>query len=394
MVQSFAPANNSAPPPPEPSGQPEDHDLEDHLDEDPNLLDGLRNGNLPGWLRTAAAVAWRVLIVVAALVVLGMGVARFKVIIVPLLVSMLLAAAFSPPVRWLAKHGVPMLLATWAVLLSAAGLVIGGGWLLAPPLAAGFTDVGAALGEAYVEAKDWLAEGPVGLTPDDIAETETQIVERLRSVVQTDLPSRAGVAVEVVTGFFLTLVISFFYIKDGRRIRDGLVRLFPAHDRRRALAALQRAWSVLRRYLLGVVVVGAADAAIIGLGLVLIGVPHVVPVMVLTFLAAFFPLVGAIFAGAVATLLALAAGGIGDALLVIGLTVIVQQLDGDLIAPVVYSHALDLHPLTILIALTAGTVTAGIIGAFLAVPVLALIVAVTDAWREAGDREPARAAAA
>jgi predicted PurR-regulated permease PerM len=127
-----------------------------------------------------------------------------------------------------------------------------------------------------------------------------------------------------------------------------------------------------------------ADAIIIGIGLLIIGVPHVLPVMVLTFLAAFFPLVGAIFAGAVATLLALASGGIADALLVVGLTVLVQQVDGDVIAPVVYSRAVSLHPLAVLIALTVGAISAGIIGAFLAVPTLAVAVAVVKAWQETG----------
>ncbi len=348
-------------------------------------IDGLRDGTVPAWLQTTAAVAWRLLIVIAAVVALGAVFSRLQVIVVPLLVAMLIAAAFAPPVRWLAGRGLPPLLATWIMILVSVAVVAGAGWLLTPPLVAGFSDLGAAVGDAYADVKVWLVEGPLQLDQADVDDTEAQIVDRITRVVETDLPSRAGLLVEILTGFFLTLVIAFFYVKDANRFRDGFVRMFPKHDRRRALAAFARAWAVLRRYLLGVVVVGAADAVIIGIGLAIIGVPHVVPVMVITFLAAFFPLIGAIFAGGVAALLALASGGLTDALLVVGLTIVVQQLDGDLIAPMVYSRAVALHPLTVLIALTAGAVLAGIVGAFLAVPVLAVVMATTTAWREEGE---------
>lgn len=264
-------------------------------------------------------------------------------------------------------------------MIAASLLVLAGAaWYLAPSLADGFADLGSAVEEAYDDLQDWMIEGPLGLDRADVVETENQIVEKAR-----------GLVVEVVTGFFLTLVVAFFYVKDGPEIRNGLVRLFPKRDRRRALRSFRRGLWVIQRYLLGVVVVGAADAVVIGVGLFIIGVPHILPVMVLTFLAAFFPLVGAVFAGGVAALLALAAGGVTDALLVVGPTVPVQQIDGDVIAPVVYSRAVSLHPLAVLIALTVGAISAGIIGAFLTVPALAVAVAVVGTWKETADSPPA-----
>ena len=350
-----------------------------------HFVETLREGTVPLWLRTAAALAWRLVVIAIALVALTTLVSRFQVIIVPLMIAVLIAAVFARPVRWLSGKGVPPLLATWLMILASAALVAAATWFLAPRLIDGFSDLGSAVEESYVDVKDWLVNGPLGLDSGDVEDTETQLVERARSFVQADLPSSARLVVDIVTGFFLTLVIAFFYVKDGPRIRNGLVRLFPKHDRRRAIRSFHRGLWVVERYLLGVVVVGAADAIIIGIGLAVIGVPHVVPIMALTFLAAFFPLVGAIFAGAIATLLALAAGGMSDALLVVGLTVLVQQVDGDVIAPVVYSRAVSLHPLAVLIALTAGAVTAGIVGALLAIPTLAVATAVVTTWRQTGD---------
>jgi len=370
-----------------------DKTLRNSADQSPHIIESWRDGNVPSWLQTAAAFAWRVLVVAAALVALGASVSYFQVVVIPLLVAAMIAAVFVTPVRWLVRKGLAPLLATWIMIMAGLLVLVAAGWYLAPRLADGFADLGSAVAEAYDDLKDWTVDGPLGLDRADIVETESQLADRARSLVQTDLATRAGVVVEVVTGFFLTLVVAFFYVKDGPQIRNGLIRLLPRRDRRRALRSFHRGLWVIQRYLLGVVVVGAADAAIIGIGLVIIGVPHVLPVMVLTFLAAFFPLVGAVLAGGVATLLALASGGVTDALLVVGLTVLVQQVDGDVIAPVVYSRAVSLHPLAVLIALTVGAISAGIIGAFLAVPTLAVVVAVVSTWQETGDSPSAEPAA-
>lgn len=346
-----------------------------------HVLDAIRDGQVPSWLRTAAAVGWRLLVVCAVVFVAAAVVSRFQVIVVPLIVALLIAAFLAPPVRWMERRGVHSLVATWIVILAGAALVAGLGWLIVPRLAAGFNDFGTALTEAYQDSRAWLIEGPLALDPADVQDTEDRIAHRFRQLAETGLTTRATLIVDVITAIFLTLVITFFYVKDGPAFRDKILGLVPEEDRRRARAALHEGWWVTQRYLLAVVVVGAVDAVIIGAGLAVIGVPHVLSLMALTFLAAFFPLVGAIFAGGVAAMLALGAGGVSDALLVIGLTVIVQQVDGDVVAPLVYSRAVDLHPLAVLLALTAGAVIGGIIGAFLAVPALAVTLAVARTWR-------------
>ncbi len=341
--------------------------------------DGYR---VPGWLATTAAYGWRLLVVAAVTALLAAIVTRLQVIVIPLLLALFIAAVLGPPAAWLRKRGIPSLAATWLVILLATAVVAGMAWMLVPRLVGAFGDVGMAAGESYAEVRTWLIEGPIGLDPATVDDVESTVAERARNFVQNGLPARAGLVLEIITAAFLTLVVAFFYIKDGHAFRDKVVGVLKDRDQERARDSLATGWSVLQRYLAGVLVVGLADAILIGIGLAIIGVPLVFSLAALTFFAAFFPLVGAIFAGGMATLLALASGGPTDALLVLGLTVLVQQLDGDIIAPMVYSRAVNLHPLGILLALTAGGLLAGLIGAFLAVPVLAVSTAMIKEWRE------------
>jgi predicted PurR-regulated permease PerM len=342
----------------------------------------LDDGEIPDWLRTTASAGWRVLVLAGVVVVAGLVVSRLRVVFVPLLLGLLIAAVLGPPARWLVSHRWPPLLATWCVVLAATAVVGGIGWFLVPSLAGGFAEIGDAAADAYDEVRDWLVDGPFGMSREAVDEAEAAVVDRVREAVESGIASRASLAIEVVAAGLLTLVVAFFYVKDGRGFRDRLVRALPDDARPRGERALDTGWTVLRRYLLGTVVVGTVDALLIGLGLLLVGVPLVGPLMLLTFLAAFFPMVGAIAAGVVATLVALASGGVGDALIVAAISVVVQQVDGDVLAPLVFSRAVYLHPLAVLLALTAGAVIAGIIGAMLAVPLLAVTLAMRRAWIE------------
>ena len=353
--------------------------------DDRSTAETLRDGDVPGWLRNAAAVSWRSLVVIALAAVVVFGLVHLRVIFIPLALALLIAAVLGPPARWLMGRGWPPTLATWALSLVVLTLLVGLGWLLVPQFASGLADIGPALGDAYEEVREWLVEGPLGIDPSTIEGIEETAADRARDLIETGVTTQAGLFLEILTAFVLTLVVAFFYIKDGEMFRGVILDRFPTEVRDRAARAMDQGMTVLRRYLLGTVVVGLVDATVIGIGLVLIGVPLVVPLMAFTFLAAFFPLVGAIVAGLLATLVALAAGGAGDALLVLLLTIVVQQIDGDVVAPLVYSRAVNLHPLAILLALTAGAAIAGILGAFLAVPLMAVVVAMRKAWIAEGE---------
>lgn len=350
---------------------------------------GRRPVEVPASLDRAAAIAWRILVVAAAIAVTGLVFVELRVVVVPLLVAMFIAAALGPPAARLADRGWPPLAATWAVIVASAILLVALGWVVLPRLIADLGEIGTALAEAYDDIKEWLVEGPVGLAPDTIDNFEDQIFSNLQGGGVTGLFDRAASAIEIITGIVLTLIVAFFYIKDGRRFAGSLLDALPSDRRPRTRIAMDKGWEVLQRYLVGVVVVGVVDAAAIGIGLAIIGVPLVLPLMAITFFAAFFPIVGAIVAGLIATLIALASGGLSDALLVVGLTTLVQQLDSDLVAPLVYSRAIRLHPLVVILALASGAVLAGIIGALLAVPIVAIAHGVRTAWRETDGATPA-----
>ncbi|MDX1690248.1 MAG: AI-2E family transporter [Acidimicrobiia bacterium] len=349
-------------------------------EESRDALEVLRDGDVPPWLRNAAAIGWRLLVVGAVVLASAVAVVKLRVVVVPLLLALLLAAILAPPAGWLKDRGWPPLLATWAVVLVAIGVLTGIGWLVVPRFVDGLAEVGDSLVDAYEDIKTWVIEGPLAVDPAAVADAEDALVDRLQRIAEAGVTSQAALVVEIITAAFLTLIVTFFYIKDGDTFTETFVDRFPEPVQPRLREALAEGWHVLQRYVAGVFVVGLADAALIGIGIAIVGVPLVLPIMVLTFLAAFFPLVGAIFAGGIATLLALASGGLGDAIIVLLITIVVQQLDGDVIAPLVYSRAVDLHPLAILLAITAGGVLAGLLGALLAVPVLAVTLAMRRSW--------------
>ncbi len=184
----------------------------------------------------------------------------------------------------------------------------------------------------------------------------------------------------------LTVIVLFFFVKDGEQIAGWLLHLVPRERRETVRRGAGRGWGTLTAYMRGIVVVATADAVSVGLGLLLIGVPLVLPLMLLTFFGAFIPIVGAFAAGLVAVLVALVSGGLTDALLVLAMFIAVQQLEGNFLQPLVMGRAVHLHPLVVLLALTAGATVAGIAGAFLAVPLAAVVAAIGNEFRS--DDEP------
>jgi predicted PurR-regulated permease PerM len=193
----------------------------------------------------------------------------------------------------------------------------------------------------------------------------------------------ALIVTQWLAGFLLTLFLTFFFVKDGPVIWGWCVRLFGPTRRRHVHEMGVRSWRVLTAYMQGAAMVATIDAVLIGIVLVAVGVPLALPLVSLTFIAAFFPIVGAFVAGAAAVLVALVANGIGPALIVLAGIVVVQQLEGNVFYPVVVGRRLRLHPVVMLAALTAGGVLAGIAGAFLAVPVAAVAGAIIEYARSA-----------
>ncbi len=343
-----------------------------------------RAPRFPLGLAWAVGLSWRFLVVAAAAGLAAFLLLQLRLVVVPAVAALLLSTLFVPPVAWLRRHRWPPLLATWAVLLAAATALAGVVVLIVPRVGDELDDTGRAVQEGLRRIKDWLVEGPLGLSREDIDRYVNLLADNVRdnaSTITSGLASGAYLAVEVVAGILLVLVFTFFFVKDGDRICSWALRHLDEDHRQLARALARRVWETAAAYVRGMAVVAAVDAAVIGLGLAVIGVPLVLPLAALTFVGAFLPLVGAVAAGAVAALVALVTAGAGAALLVVALVVVVQQVEGDVLAPLVMGRALKLHPLVIIVALTAGAVTAGVLGAFFAVPVTAVAVAVGNELR-------------
>ncbi|CAN5716161.1 AI-2E family transporter [soil metagenome] len=338
-------------------------------------------------LDRAAAVTWKSLVVAGGVAVAVLALARLRILVLPGIVALLLATVLVPPVDRLQRVGLPRLVAVWLVLLASIGVLSGVVVLVAPTVSAEFADLGPTVQEGIEEVENWLVEGPLELSREEIERYRTQIVEQVQASggsIASGVLAGAILAGEVVAGILLVLVLVFFFVKDG----DKMCRFALDQVREKNQALLRglgrRVWTTIGGYVRGTALVALVDAVIIGIGLVLIGVPLVFPLALLVFFGAFFPLIGAVLAGIVAVLVALVSGGPGDALLTLGVVVVVQQVEGDALAPLVLGRAVRLHPVVIIGALTAGAVIGGLIGAFLAVPVAAVAVALSSELKARG----------
>lgn len=263
-------------------------------------------------------------------------------------------------------------------MLLAGGLVGGTLYLAIPSLAERIGNLVGDVATAGRSIRTWLVTGPLELSETQIDEYWQTIVDRATAGggLTAGLAGGAGALVEVVTGFFVMVITTFFVLKDGPAMADGLVwRLRP--DRAEVLNRSMRVTlDTLSHYMRGLALVGLFDATVIGVALMIIGVPLVLALATLTFFGAFFPLVGAWVAGLAAVAVAFVNGGITEALIVLAVITVIQQLEGDLVLPVVFGKALVLHPLVILLAVGVGGLAFGITGAFLAVPAVAVTIAI------------------
>jgi len=331
--------------------------------------------HVPAWLSNASAMAWRLLVVGAAVFFTWQVLQRISVVVLSVVIGLFPAALLWGPVRALKRRGWRPLLATWTVLLASTLVLVGIGFLVVPTLADGLDSIAADVSQAFEEFQDWLVEGPLGLSRQQIDDYIAQIGDWAASL-GPGLLSGAVVVVEVITGLVLALIVVFFVLKDGDRVAARLLdRLSPVSADRVGRGG-RVAWTTMGTYIKGLALVGLVDATAIAIGLLLVGVPLVLPLAILVFLGAFFPLVGAFVSGLFAVAVALVNGGPTDALIILAIIIAVQQLEGDVVLPLVFGRTMRLHPLVILLAIAIGGVAFGLVGAFLAVPVAAVIVAV------------------
>ncbi|TFD31326.1 AI-2E family transporter [Cryobacterium sp. TMT1-62] len=306
---------------------------------------------------------------------------QVQLVVIPVLVALILASALAPLVGWLRTRGFPVILATWITLLAGA-LILGG--IVTLIVFAVRNQWGAlvvAAGDGLDELQGLLVEGPIALDSEQFNAVRDAIVGFVTSA-QFGTGALAGVsaAVELVTGALLVLVILFFFLKDGGQIWDFFLRFLHGESLERAHRIGDVTPTVLGQYVRGTAIIALFDSVLIGVGLAILQVPLALPLAVIVFLTAFIPLIGATIAGILAALVALVANGPLVALIVVAIVIVVNQIEGDLLNPVVMAGALKLHPLVILVALTVGTILGGIAGAVLAVPLVAVGWAMIKVW--------------
>ncbi|MGY6757071.1 AI-2E family transporter [Klenkia terrae] len=332
---------------------------------------------VPNGLRVAAAWSWRAIAVGAALYLLLMGAAYVAVVVVPVIVALLLAALLQPGAAFLVRHGWPRAGAATLMLLVGLGVVAGIVTLVVEQFAAGYDDLASQVGEGLDQIQTFVVDNfPVSQNQlnDIIANAITSAQDALvnnRDTLTAGALTTAATLGEVLTGFALALFTLFFLLMDGRDIWLWFVGLTPVNSAAYVDEAARRAWRTLISYVRATVAVAAFDAVFIGIGLTLLGTPLVVPLAALVFLGAFIPIIGSFLAGSVAVLVTLVAVGPVKALIALGIIVLIMQLEGHVLQPLLLGRAVSVHPLAVVLGIAAGLLIAGIFGALIAVPVIA-----------------------
>lgn len=348
--------------------------------QDPEIVHGSTSSrddaDVPHSLRIAAAWSWRLIVVG----VIGWALLRFigmvSIVVVPLAIALLLSALFGPAVGWLLRARLPRSLATFLVLIGGIAAVAGTLTLVVNQFVQGVPKLTENASAGVRQIQEWARTGPLHLSDAQLDQAidagQEWINANTTSLTSTGIATVATIA-ELATGLLLVIFATFFFLRDGREIWRFLVRLFPVNARWSIADAGDASWSTLGAYVRATVLVAFIDAVGIGLALVVLEVEFAFPLAALVFLGAFVPIVGASISGAVAVLVALVDEGWVIALITLGAVILVQQLEGHVLQPLIMGRAVAVHPLAVIVGIACGVVLAGIIGALVAVPLIAVL---------------------
>jgi predicted PurR-regulated permease PerM len=339
-----------------------------------------------GGLSRAGSAAWSVIGIAVVVLLAGWAIGRLMSVVIPFVIAILLTTLLRPLAARLERRGLkPALAAVVAVVLAIVVVALALSLVL-PPFIARLSDLGSSVQEGAHRVAYEVGDRVAGMSHREVDRTIENAVSRVRDRLGGAAMAGVTSAAGALGSLVLIVFMSFFMVKDGRRIWGYLVGFAPEHRRAAVDHVGERAWAVLTAYTRGVVFVATVDAVLIGAALLLVGVPLALPLIVLTWVAAFFPIIGAVTAGAAAVLVALVANGPTEALIVLAAIVLVQQVEGNVLYPVVVGPRLRLHPIVVLMSVALGGTLAGIPGAFLAVPMATVIATVLTYLRERRDR--------
>ncbi|MFJ7070300.1 AI-2E family transporter [Streptomyces sp. NPDC101115] len=345
------------------------------------------------FLRTAAAYAWRLLVVGTLVYALFAVLGRFHEIGVALFLGLVVTALLRP-VADVAARGLPRALAVALTVLGSIALVLGVLALVGEAVANERTTLVREFRDGIERIEHWLERPPFRLNPEALSDLQSRIGQFLsshRSTLVSDAVSGAHHLVAVLATLALALFSAVLFIHSGDRQWAWFREQLPRSVRGRVEVGGRAAWRTFTGYTHGIVLVAATNAVLVGLALWLLGVPLAVPLALLEFAAAFIPLIGSPIALAVAAVVALAAEGPLVAAIVIALIVVIGQIEGHVLHPLVMSWAVRLHPLVVAISVVAGSIAAGFVGAVVAVPLVSVVWSVHSALRAARETERALA---
>jgi predicted PurR-regulated permease PerM len=338
-----------------------------------------RGPKLQSAIRKLAVASAQLLLILAAIVVIGYVLGRLWVIVLPIVLGLLIATVLWPLTRFLRNQGWPPALAASAVLLGFLAAFIGIIAAIAPSVADQAGELAEQATAALDDVREWLAGPPFNLSENTIGDYVDSAINSLQENAQSIAGYGLTIASSVSNGLLnllLALVLCFFFLKDGPRWVPWLSAQTGPRAARHVAALSYKTWSTLSEFIRQQALVGFIDAVFIGLGLWILDVPLVLPLAVLTFFGGFIPIIGAVVAGGFAVLIALVSQGFTTALIVLGIVLLVQQIEGNVLQPIIQGRGFNLHAAVVILAVTAGYGLAGIIGAFLGVPVAALIAVV------------------
>ncbi|WP_458107573.1 AI-2E family transporter [Arthrobacter sp. R3-55] len=339
--------------------------------------------------RTSIRAA-QILLILTLTVVAIFGLLQIRLLVIPVLIALILAAAIGPFVNMLRRRGWRGGLATGVAFLGL--LIVLGGVITVIVLSvrSQWDELISKAAAGLDELENFLLTGPFPIDREQLNQAREAAVEFAQSSqVRSGAVTGLSVVTEFLAGASLVIVILFFFLKDGAKIWEFFLRPFTGLREAKLRRVGKRTMEVLGGYVRGTAIVALVDTVAIGAVLLILQVPLAVPLAIIVFIGAFIPLVGATVAGILAALVALVANGPIVALIVVIAVIAVNQLEGDLLQPVVMGKSLELHALVILMALTAGTILAGIIGAVLSVPIAAVAWAIVQVWTaEDPDLEP------
>ncbi|MEV1285892.1 AI-2E family transporter [Micromonospora sp. NPDC049679] len=334
------------------------------------------DADVPHGLRIAAAWSWRLIVIGIVGWALLKVIGTVRIVVIPLLIALLLSALLAPAVGWLLRGRFPRSLATAVVVIGGLAAVIGTLTLVVNEFINGAPQLSKNASGGIRKIQEWLKTGPLHLSDGQLnryIDAGQQWIDEHTESLTSGAVSTAATLFEVLTGTLLVLFATFFFLRDGRKIWRFLVGLLPINARWRVDDAGLASWATLVAYVRATVLVAFIDAVGIGLVLVVFDIPFAFPLAALVFLGAFIPIVGAALSGAVAVLIALVDSGWVTALIILGAVIAVQQLEGHVLQPLIMGRAVAIHPLAVIVAIASGVVLAGITGALVSVPLVAVL---------------------